>query len=262
MALGLIIGSFLNVVVYRGPAAWGLVDAPDGPRGGLVHPRSYCPACRGQLPIRSLIPVLSFVIQRGRCVLCGAAISWRYPAIEIAGAAGAAAALAAAGPAPAAFALAVFFWVLIALAAIDAQTGYLPDALTLPLVAVGLATNAAGLLVPVADAAIGAAAGYLVFRGVALAFRALRGVEGLGGGDAKLLAAIGAWGGYTVLPATVFIGAVATLAAAALLSLRGRTIGRQTALPFGPGLAVAGALCVAAQAPVARALFDRFLIGL
>lgn len=237
--IGLLIGSFLNVVIFRGPRLWGLTDGP--PLGGLEAPRSYCPSCRQPIVWTGLIPVASFILQRGKCAACEAPISARYPVVELLGGAVAVAALLAFGVAPTALAAACFGWALIALAFIDAETGYLPDAITLPLGLAGLSANAFSLFVPLKDAAIGAAIAYASFRLIDLAYKKLRGREGLGGGDAKLLAAIGAWGGWASLPLVVGTAAVATLAFVAYREIRsGGERQSEAEIPFGPGLCAAG----------------------
>lgn len=235
---GLVIGSFLNVVIHRGPSLFGLVEGE--PRGDLVAPPSYCPACRTPIPAAGLIPLLSFIRQGGRCTACAAPIPLRYPVVEALGGLVALASLAACGWTPAALAVSIFGFALIALAFIDLETGYLPDAITLPLVALGLLVNALGLLATIKDAVIGAFLGYAVFRGVGFLFERLRGKEGLGQGDAKLLAAIGAWSGFLALPFVVLIGSAATLAIA--LGSRGRK--SDAPIPFGPGLCAAAFLVV------------------
>lgn len=238
---GLLAGSFLNVVIHRGPALWGLLDDS---RGDLAAPRSYCPSCRVPIGLADLVPLFGFVRLGGKCRACGAAISWRYPAVELAGAAAAAAALATFGLSWSALFAAVFLMALIALAAIDAETGFLPDAITAPLAWAGLLVNLQGRFAPLDAAVIGAAVGYGAFRLVAEAYRLIRRREGLGGGDAKLLAAFGAWGGWTVLAPSVLIGALAALAYVLAARLFGRRIDAETPVPFGPGLCVGGAVSV------------------
>jgi len=243
--LGLLAGSFLNVVIYRGPAMWGLVD-DDRRRGDFMAPRSYCPACGARIRIPHLVPVAGFLIARGRCAACGAPISLRYPAVELMGGAAALGAWFLFGASLAAVAAAVLLWMLIALAVIDLETGYLPDALTLPLALAGLAVNGLGAaFVDGQTALIGAVAGYAVFRAIAEAFYRLRGIEGLGLGDAKLLGALGAWLGWPALPPIVFIGALAGLIGALTMRLAGVRMTAQTPLPFGPALALAGAIVLA-----------------
>lgn len=239
-ALGSVVGSFLNVVIFRAPARWGFEDA-EYDRGGLALPRSYCPACRTQISPRDLIPLVSFAALGGRCRACRTRIPIRYPVIEALGGAVLVAALAAFGLSAEAALATLFGWMLLALAAIDFRTGFLPDRLTLPLIGGGLAANAAGLFATPFDAAIGALAGYLSFRLIGEAFLLLRKKEGLGQGDAKLLAALGAWTGWQALPAIVFLGAAATLFVVliAMFSASNKAEGNPE-IPFGPGLCAAG----------------------
>lgn len=235
---GLTIGSFLNVVIHRGPAMWGLVDGPN--RGDLVAPRSYCPKCETPLAAMNLIPLLSYFAQRGRCARCGAQISARYPIVEAMGGASALLAVLLFGLSPAALAAAIFGFALIALAFIDAETGYLPDAITLPLMGAGLAANAASNFAPFLDALIGAAAGFVLFWMIGEIYARIRKRDGLGLGDAKLLAAVGAWTGWQMLPVVVFAAALGTLA---FIALR-RGAKPDDAIPFGPGLCAAGFLAL------------------
>ena len=218
------IGSFLGVLVTRLP-----VGEP------VALSRSRCPACRRTLAVRDLIPLLSWLVARGRCRHCGASLGWFYPAIEIA-ALGIAAWAGTVASGPALWASCVLGWTLLALAWIDARHLILPDALTLPLLAAGLA--AAALLdgADIADHALGAAVGYGAFWLVAVLYRRLRGRDGLGLGDAKLLAAAGAWVSWQGLPGVVLIaassGLVAVLAAAAV----GFAPEAARRMPFGPYL--------------------------
>lgn len=188
------------------------------------------------------MPVVSFLVQKGKCRYCNAAIPLRYLTVELAGGAVAVAAVLIWGISISALLAAFFLWALIALAAIDADTGYLPDAITLPLIVIGLLANIGDRFTPMTDALIGAAAGYLVFRGIGEIFKLLRGVEGLGQGDAKLLAAIGAWGGWVILPVTVFFAAIIALIGVLLARLAGKTVSREMEIPFGPALTLAGGL--------------------
>ncbi len=239
---GVAIGSFLNVVIHRGPAMWRLID--DDKRGNLIGPGSYCPSCKAPIEAFRLVPIISFVAQRGRCAVCASPISPRYPLVEAFGGVVALLAVCSFGVTWSALAVALFGFALIALAFIDLETGYLPDAITLPLIAGGLIANASIEMVPIGDALIGAVAGYASLQGVAILYKALRGRDGLGEGDAKLLAAIGAFGGWAILPAVVFVGAAATLM---IVALR-RTASLDQPIPFGPGLcAAAFAVIIAAR---------------
>ena len=240
---GLLAGSFLNVVIHRGPAIWNLVE--DKRRiGNLAWPRSYCPQCHHQLGIGDLIPIASYLRLNGKCAKCTAPISSRYPLVELLAAFGGAMAVASSSSIYAAIMMAVFLWLLIALASIDFETGFLPDALTFPLIGLGLVANLTNLFVLFSDAVIGMALGFGVFWGIALAFKKLRGIDGLGQGDAKLLAGLGAWLGWQSLPIIVFMAALAGLAGIGMMAFRGNKIERDTPIPFGPALATAGALAM------------------
>lgn len=230
-----VIGSFAGVLIRRLPE-----------RRPVAVARSACEACGHVLGPRELVPVLSFLVQRGRCRACGAAISPFHLWVELAAVAVAGSAVLAAwvrgGGAPgwdggALWATCGLGWALMALAWVDARHFLLPDVLTLPLLLGGLA--ACWVLEPWAlqERLVGAVAGYCGLRGVALAYRALRGREGMGAGDAKLLAACGAWLGWAALPDVLLIAALAGLAAAGGMRLRGVAVGRATAVPFGPALA-------------------------
>jgi leader peptidase (prepilin peptidase) / N-methyltransferase len=231
---GLAAGSFLNVVIHRGPVMWRLVDAPA--RGDLMAPGSYCPACKEPLRAINLLPLASYVAQRGRCAACSARISPRYPLVEALGGVSALLCVGMFGWTPAALFAGIAALALIALAFIDLETGYLPDALTLPLTALGLVANLFGLFTPFRDALIGAAAGFLVFWAIGEVYHRIRGRDGLGLGDAKLLAAIGAWTGWLALPLVIFIAAAGTL----VVSAARRSTSPDDSIPFGPGLCAAG----------------------
>lgn len=224
LLLAPIIGSFLGVLILRLPAG-----------EPVAFDRSRCRACGQVLGIRDLVPLLSWSLARGRCRHCGARVGGFYPAIELA-ALGVAAWAALVTSGPALWASCILGWTLLALAWIDVRHLILPDALTLPLLGTGLA--AAALLDPggIADHAIGAAAGYAAFRLVAVTYRAVRGRDGLGAGDAKLLAAAGAWVSWQGLPGVVLIaaatGLVGVLAAAAI----GVALEPARRVPFGPFL--------------------------
>ncbi len=222
------IGSFLGVLIRR---------LPDGQPVALV--RSVCVSCGRVLDVRDLVPVVSFLWLRGCCRSCNAPIGVFHLAVELAAVVVALwAALALTEPAWV-WASCVLGWTLLALSWIDVEHMMLPDVLTLPLLLAGL--GATLLLDPqdIGDHAAGAVIGYLVFRAIAAGYRAWRGRAGLGGGDAKLLAAAGAWLGWQALPSVVLEASVAAIAAALIGHLLGRRISRTTALPFGPFIAVA-----------------------
>lgn len=248
MIFGLLIGSFLNVVIYRLPRQmehdWAVQcgQALSGSRPNLAGPGSQCPECGHPLAWFENIPVLSFILQRGRCRACAVRIPWRYPLVELASAGLALAAVWAFGTTLEAGLVMSFLWTLLVLAAIDARTLLLPDRLTLGLLWAGLLANALGYwgVVPLADAVLGAVAGYASLAGVAWGYARLTGREGMGMGDAKLLAALGAWLGWMVLPLIVLLASLLALLAGGLALWRGQA-DRHTALPFGPFLAMAGA---------------------
>jgi leader peptidase (prepilin peptidase)/N-methyltransferase len=227
LAVSPVIGSFLGVLVRR---------LPEG--GTVVRGRSRCESCNAALGPRDLVPLASWAILRGRCRHCGARIGWFYPGIEIAALLVAVIALAA-DDMPRAALDCLLGWWLLALAWIDLRCWLLPDALTLPLIVSGLGVTALCEPEALLDRGLGALLGYLILRGVAMAYRAWRGVEGIGGGDAKLLAAGGAWVGALALPQLVAGAASAGLFVAGALHLGGRRLQAQSALPFGPFLALA-----------------------
>jgi len=250
---GVLIGSFLNVVILRWPARlywqWRqdaravLEDAPaetdDKPPIGLVKEPSRCPSCGHHLSWWENLPFLSFVFLRGRCRACKTPISWQYPLVEFLGGAAAATAIAAAGPTPHGFALAGASWALIALAGIDLRTMLLPDPLVYCLLWSGLflsAMGVAGQPDPV-HAIAGAGAGYLSLWSVYWLFKLIRGKEGMGYGDFKLLAALGAWTGPAGLLPIVLGSAVIGALAGIIPLLRGKP---SRPYPFGPFLAAAG----------------------
>jgi leader peptidase (prepilin peptidase)/N-methyltransferase len=222
------IGSFLGVLIRRLPEGQPIVLA-----------RSACESCGRRLATRDLVPVVSFLALRGRCRTCRAPIGAFHLAIELAAVAVALwAALTLTEP-DWVWASCVLGWTLLALAWIDVEHMMLPDVLTLPLLLAGL--GATLLLDPgdMVDHALGAVLGYLVFRGVAAGYRAWRGRTGLGGGDAKLLAAAGAWLGWQALPSVVLEASVAGIAVALIAHVLGHRVSRTTALPFGPFIAAA-----------------------
>jgi leader peptidase (prepilin peptidase)/N-methyltransferase len=228
LPLGLIIGSWLGVIINR----YGTGRDP-------LWTRSACAQCGTPLGVPDLIPLLSFAALRGRCRHCGAAIGWFHPVIELAALTIAAAALAADGGAPQTWADAGLGWALLAAAWIDAEHLVLPDLITLPLILAGLAVTwwlaPAGL----SSHAAAAALGYLSFTLLNAVYHAWRGHDGLGQGDAKLLAAAGAWLGAGLLANEVLLAGLLGLAAVGLLRLTGKTTARTAKLPFGPALALA-----------------------
>ncbi|MFA5912367.1 MAG: A24 family peptidase [Burkholderiales bacterium] len=254
LALGLCIGSFLNVVIYRLPKImqrdWEHQCAelrgekpPEHEPFNLALPRSHCPACAQPITALQNIPLASYLALGGKCAACGARISPRYALIEALGGLAGAYAAWRFGFGLAAFAAMLFLWCMIALSFIDFDTQLLPDSITLPLLWAGLLLNLSGTFVDLGSAVIGAAAGYLSLWCVYWGFRFATGKEGMGFGDFKLLAAIGAWLGWQMLPLVVlassFVGAIAGIS----LMLFARH-GRNVPIPFGPYLAVAGAVAL------------------
>jgi leader peptidase (prepilin peptidase)/N-methyltransferase len=248
--LGLCVGSLLNVVIHRLPrmmeAGWraecAALDGREPPPReayNLFTPRSACPACG--TPIRAIhnIPVASWLALRGRCAKCAAPISARYPLVEVLG--GAVAGLLAwrfGYSAQLALALA-FGWAMIALAFIDFDTQLLPDDITLPVLWLGLLANAYGTFTDLRSAVFGAVAGYMILWLVYWAFRLVAKKEGMGFGDFKLLAAIGAWTGWQVIPVVILASAgLGAIVGSLFLWLSRR--GSDTRIPFGPYLALAG----------------------
>lgn len=265
---GLLVGSFLNVVIHRLPlmleqgwrtecAELSGTPAPSAERYNLVVPRSRCPHCGHRISAIENVPVLSYLALRGRCAECKAAISPRYPIVEaLAGAIAGYIAWRYGASAAAAGAM-LFAWTMIALAFIDLDTFYLPDNLTLPLLWTGLVFNIGATFTDLTSAVIGAAAGYLVLWAVFWTYKLATGKEGMGYGDFKLLAAIGAWLGWKMLPLVIllssFVGAVVGIA---LIVLARR--GRNVPIPFGPYLALAGLIALFYGEQLNRQYLDLF----
>lgn len=225
--VALVIGSFVGMLVLRLPA------------GATVLGRSRCPSCNGALGARDLVPLASFLWLRGRCRQCGAAQGLFYPAVELA-ALGLALWAWTASDGWLLWASCVFAWTLLALGLIDLEHQILPDVLTLPLAGAGLAVAWFAQPRTILDNVAGAALGFALFYLVAWAYRRWRGREGLGDGDAKLLAALGAWVGASGLTSVVLLASLIALAAALgarSFRLRGAL---QDRVPFGPALAAAG----------------------
>jgi len=248
--LGLLVGSFLNVVIHRLPhmmqrdwreqCAWFSGNTlEEEPPYNLVLPRSACPTCKHQIMWFENIPVLSWLALRGRCSECGAPISKRYPLVEVL--------------TGALFGYAAWRWgvgmqtvliwgllaSLIALSFIDLDTQLLPDSITLPLLWVGLLVNLNAVFCPLDEAVIGAVAGYLSLWSIYHLFKMLTGKEGMGFGDFKLLAALGAWLGWKmILPVVLAASFAGALIGIAMIVFAGRD--RAKPMPFGPWLALGG----------------------
>ncbi|SPE19354.1 Type 4 prepilin-like proteins leader peptide-processing enzyme (Includes: Leader peptidase; N-methyltransferase) [Burkholderiales bacterium] len=262
--VGLLVGSFLNVVIHRLPkmmhAQWaaqaaefeGRTLAPQAPYN-LWRPPSQCPACGARVAALQNIPVISYLALRGRCAHCATRISPRYPIVEALtgvlsfwvathfgwGLAGAGAL--------------VLTWYLVALSFIDADTTLLPDSMTLPLLWLGLLLNLDATFAPLRDAVMGACAGYLSLWLVYWAFKLTTGREGMGYGDFKLLAAFGAWLGWKMLLPIVLLSSLAGAIVGIGLILLARR-GRQIPIPFGPYLALAGFLALLYGPPIVERL--------
>jgi leader peptidase (prepilin peptidase)/N-methyltransferase len=225
--LGAVIGSFLAAVLIR----W-----PEG--RSVARGRSQCDSCRRTLRARDLVPILSWFLARGRCRYCGEPIDRRHLAVE-AGAALIGLTAILAHPLPAAAFTAILGWWLFLLAALDIEHHWLPDRLTLPLAAAGLAVAWVGVGPGLEERLFGAAAGYLALELLRAGYRLLRGREGLGGGDPKMLAAIGAWLGWPSLPFVLLGAGLIGLAAVAAMRLRGTAVAATDRLPLGTLMALA-----------------------
>lgn len=250
--LGLLIGSFLNVVIHRLPKMmereWHAQcaelrgePAPGGEALGLATPRSRCPHCGHRITAPENIPLLSYLALRGKCRGCGAAIGVRYPLVEAATGLLFAFAAIRLGPSLAAAGAILFLAAAVALTFIDFDTQLLPDDITLPLLWTGLLFNVAGTYTDLQSAVVGAAAGYLSLWSVYWLFKLATGKEGMGHGDFKLLAAIGAWLGWQVLPLTILLSSFVGAVAGIVLIVLARH-GRNVPIPFGPYLAAAGVI--------------------
>ena len=248
---GLLVGSFLNVVIWRLPKIlerdWreqahdilGLPGETPLPTYNLLLPHSQCPHCGHRIRAWENIPLLSYLFLRGRCSACAAAISPRYPLTELAcGLLSAFVAWHFGFGWPAALVL-ILSWGLLAMSLIDAEHQILPDVLVLPLIWLGLIVNSFGLFVSLHDALWGAIAGYGLLWSVFWLFKLITGKEGMGYGDFKLLAMLGAWGGWQILPLTILLSSLVG-AIIGLVLLRWRHAKTSTPIPFGPYLAIAG----------------------
>lgn len=266
---GLLVGSFLNVVINRLPvmmerewkrecrallAGEQAPSAADEEPFNLVRPGSACPQCGAPIRAWQNIPVLSWLLLRGRCDKCDKAISWQYPLVELASAALIGLAAWQFGPTALALAVFLFTWALLAASIIDLKTQLLPDMFTLPLLWLGLLLP---ILLPdyhltLEEAVLGAVFGYLALWSVYWLFRLITGKEGMGFGDFKLLAALGAWLGWQMLPLVILLSALAgsVIGIAMILLLRHD---RRIPIPFGPYLAIAGLVALYLGEPIMTA---------
>jgi len=264
LIVGLCVGSFLNVVIHRLPKmlerAWRaecaeLAGSPLSPQETytLVTPRSACPSCGHRLRAWENVPIASWLLLRGKCAACKSRISFKYPLVEALAAVGAVYAASRFGPSAMAVGAALFVWFTIALAFIDQETGLLPDDLTLPLVWVGLVLNLIGGFVPLTDAVIGAAAGYLSLWLVYQGYKLLTGKGVMGYGDFKMNAAVGALLGWKMLPLVILLSSVVGLAFGLAQMFRAR--GGYDAgfrFHFGPYIAIAGIVALFWGEPMVR----------
>lgn len=249
--LGLLVGSFLNVVILRLPermaAGWRreardvLELEPDAEPlpPGIVREPSHCPQCKHPLSAADNIPLFGWLLLRGRCRYCKTKISIQYPLVELLGGVLSAVVVWKFGPTWTALAGLLFTWMLIAAAGIDFRTQLLPDQLTLPLLWLGLLLSLLPMFATAPAAIVGAAIGYLSLWSVYWAFKLLTGKEGMGYGDFKLLAALGAWmGPVALLPMILLSSLIGALVGGSLIALRKHQ--REIPMPFGPFIAAAG----------------------
>jgi leader peptidase (prepilin peptidase)/N-methyltransferase len=259
---GLLIGSFLNVVIHRLPimmqresdnyvASESGQPLPHTDKYNLVVPRSACPHCGHQITALENIPVLSYLVLRGKCSQCKAPISPRYPLVEAVTGLLSFVLVWHFGSGWAGLSSLFFLYCLVAMTAIDVDTQLLPDDLTYPLLWAGLLVNLNGTFVPLHEAVIGAACGYLALWSIYWLFKLATGKEGMGYGDFKLLAALGAWLGWSMLPTIILLSSVAGAVIGIVLIVVAKR-GRDKPMPFGPYLALAGLIALLYGAPLAR----------
>ena len=268
VVMGLCVGSFLNVVIHRLPrmlerrwraecAEIAGMEPPAEDRYDLILPGSSCPSCGHTITARENIPIVSYFMLRGRCSACKARISPRYPLVEAMVGVLSGYAAWRFGFSAAALGTLLFCWAMVALAFIDLDTFYLPDNITLLLLWTGLLFNLFGTYTDLRSAVIGAAAGYLVLWSVFWIFKLATGKEGMGYGDFKLLAAIGAWLGWKALPLVIllssFVGAVVGIALIVFARHQ-----RHAPIPFGPYLAAAGVVALFHGAAINSRYLDLF----
>jgi leader peptidase (prepilin peptidase) / N-methyltransferase len=268
MLLGLVAGSFLNVVIHRLPkmmerqwrdecAELGGAEPAAAEPYNLVVPRSACPQCGHGITALENIPIASYIALGGRCSACKKAISLRYPIVE-----GFVAVLSGYvawrfGFSTAMFGALLFVWAMVALAFIDLDTFYLPDSITLPLLWAGLLFNTGAVFIDLRSAVIGAAAGYIALWSIYWIFKLATGKEGMGYGDFKLLAAIGAWLGWKMLPLVILLSSVVGAVIGIGLVVFARH-GRNVPIPFGPYLAAAGVIALFWGEPLTRQYLNLF----
>jgi leader peptidase (prepilin peptidase)/N-methyltransferase len=261
---GLLVGSFLNVVILRLPRMMELQwqadaaeqagqPAPAHEPFDLVRPRSRCPKCGHMIRAWENIPVLSWLMLHGKCSSCGTPISARYPLVEALTGVLCALAIWRFGPTAAGLGAVALTFALIALTGIDFDTQLLPDSITLPLLWLGLAFNLWGVFAPLPSAVAGAMAGYLLLWSIYWLFKLVTGKEGMGYGDFKLLAALGAWFGWQAIPAILLLSSVVGAVVGIGLMVLARR-GREIPIPFGPYLAGAGLLALYFREPL-KAIF-------
>jgi len=267
---GLLIGSFLNVVIHRIPkmmqresdnyvAHESGKELPHTDRYNLMVPRSSCPHCGHQITAMENIPVVSWLVLGGKCRACRAPISPRYPIVELVTGLLSGLLVWTFGSGLAGLGTLLFAYLLIAMTWIDYDTKLLPDDLTYPLLWAGLLININGTFVPLQDAVIGAAAGYLVLWAVYWLFKLVTGKEGMGYGDFKLLAALGAWLGWAMLPTIILLSSVVGAVVGIGLIVFAKR-GRDNPIPFGPYLAAAGLIALLWGERITGA-FQSFIAG-
>jgi leader peptidase (prepilin peptidase)/N-methyltransferase len=254
VTMSLAIGSFLNVVIHRMPkmlerqwreelAELNGKESTPAPRYNLMVPRSSCPSCGHQIRAIENIPLISYIALSGKCAACKAPIGMRYPFVEML--TGVLSGLVAwhYGFSWQTFAALIFVWAMIALAFVDLDTFFLPDDITLPLTWAGLLVNISATFVDLQSAVIGAAAGYLSLWAVFWAYKLATGKDGMGYGDFKLLAAIGAWLGWKLLPVVILLSSLVGAIVGVSLIVFARH-GRNVPIPFGPYLVLGGVIAL------------------
>ncbi|GJM07760.1 MAG: type 4 prepilin-like proteins leader peptide-processing enzyme [Lysobacteraceae bacterium] len=249
--VGLMVGSFLNVVIARLPARieheWRsqsrevleLEPVEEAPPPGLVRPASRCPHCNNPIRAHQNIPVVSYLLLGGKCAQCKARISIQYPLVELLTGLLSAYVIWHFGPTVQGASMLVLTWFLIAMSGVDIKTQLLPDNLTLPLIWFGLLLSLWSVFIPAEAAIVGAIAGYMSLWTVFQLFRLVTGKQGMGYGDFKLLAVFGAFGGWELLPLIIIMSSLVG-AVVGSIALKMQGADRQTPIPFGPYLAIAG----------------------